>query len=320
MAKRYKTLEQWIRETMTDSRENPETDKEAGCTALALVYVQPTGGVKELDPVRLTGKTWNPKDIAARFQGKAETFAQDMGGVQTFQILAFFGSREPQAFHNFKVVDGEISHGGENRSTKEAPDAQGLVGFTMRHLERTQEMFTALAQGFVSRAVEREEKLYERENKMREEVHDASLIIREMIMDRRKELFDMEMARLKFARDANNQQKMFEQAPALINVISGQEVFPQSTADKNLVDALCERVSADQVDGLVMGGIIPETLSGPLKLRIGQWQEEQKKKAEALKTLPAATGIEGETSTNIVPFDKNKDKKGGGQSGAPAAT
>lgn len=318
--KRYKTLEQWVKETLSESRENPESGKEGACTALALLYMQPQGGTKELDVVRLTGKTWNPKDIADRFKGKGETYAQDLGGSQTFQIQAFFGSREPQAFHNFRVVDGELTHGGSDRNVKESPDATGMLAFTMRHLERTQEQLMALAGGFVARADAREERMSIREEKLREELNDATLIIREMIMEKRKDAFDQDMARLKYARDSKNQSTMLEQAPALINTIAGQEVFPISVADKNLVDSLCERVDPDQVDMLVMSKIIPENLASPLKLRIGQYREEQAKKAEAIKQLPVASGIEGESSSNIVPFDKNK--KGGGQSGsgAPAAT
>ena len=318
-SKRYPTLEQWVRETLSDTREHPESGKEGACTAISLLYVQPQGGTKELDSIRLTGKTWNPKDVAGRLQGKAETYAQDMGGNQTFQIHAFYGSREPQAFHNFRVVDGEIANGGADRGVKENPDATGMLAFTMRHLERTQEMFQALAQGFVQRADAREERMAVREEKSREELSDAYAIVREMIMNQKKAEFDMDMQRLKFARDASNQERMFQQAPALINTISGQEVFPQSVADKTLIDGLCERVAPEQVDMLVATGILTENMVGPLKLRIAQYREEQAKKAEALKTLPVASGLEGES--NIVPFPQEK-KKGGGQSGsgAPAAT
>jgi hypothetical protein len=322
VTKRYKTLEQWIRETLSDTREQTESGKDSACTAIALLYMKPAGGSVDLDIIKLTGKTWNPKDIADRFRGKAETYAQDMGGQQTFQLHAFFGSREPQAFHNFRVVDGEISNGGADRGVKENPDSTGLVAFTMRHLERTQEMFQTLAQGFVARAVEREEKLYAREEKMREELNDAYAIVREMVMNQKRSEFDMDMQRMKFARDAANQERMFAQAPALVNTIAGQEVFPQAVADKSLVDQLCEKVAPEQVDMLVAGGIIPADMAGPLKLRIGQYREEQARKAEAIKSLPAASGIEGETNTNIVPFDRDKDKKKGGNqsgSGAPAA-
>jgi hypothetical protein len=317
--KRYKTLDQWVQEVLSETRENAESGKDGACTALALLYMQPQGGSKDLDIVRLTGKTWKPKDIADRFRGKAETFAQDMPGRQSFQVQAFFGSREPQAFHPFVVADGELAHGGADRTVKETPDSQGLVAFTMRHLERTQESLMTLAQGFVQRADAREERMAIREEKSREELNDAYSIVREMIMNTKKAEFDMEIAKLKYARDSANQASMFQQAPALINTISGQDIFPVSVADKNLVDSLCERVAPEQVDMLVATGIIPDNLAGPLKLRIGQWREEQSKKAEALKTLPIASGIEGETSTNIVPFDRNKDKKGGGASGAPAA-
>lgn len=318
-SKRYKTLEQWVQEILSETRENPESGKDGACTALALLFMQPQGGSKELDVIRLAGKTWKGKDIADRFRGKAETFAQDMPGRQSFQVQAFFGTREPQAFHPFVVADGEIAHGGADRTVKETPDSQGLVAFTMRHLERTQEQLMALATGFVQRADAREERMAIREEKSREELNDAYAIVREMVMNQKKAEFDMEMAKLKYLRDSKNQGLMLEQAPALLNVISGQELFPLSVADKNLVDSLCERVTPEQVDGLVMTGIVPENLAGTLKLRIGQYHEEQAKKAEALKTLPAASGIPGE-STNIVPFDKNK--KGGGQSGssAPAST
>jgi hypothetical protein len=307
MAKRYKTLEQWVRETLSESRQNDAAGgKDSGCTALALAYMQPTGGLKDLDIVRLSGKTWNSKDLADRFQGKAETFAQDMGGVQMFQVLAFFGSREPQAFHNFKVVDGEIAHGGEDRRVKETPDSQGLVGFTMRHLERTQDLLTTLVQGIVAKSVEREKVLYDQIDKQREELNDSTLIIREMIMEKRKDAFDMDMRRLEFQRDSKNQGLMLEQAPALINTISGKEVFPQTTADKQLVDRLCEKVAPENVDQLVGLGVIPAEMAGPLKLRIAQYREEQAKKVAELKNLPVAAGVPGETSSNLVPFDRKK--------------
>lgn len=320
MAKRYKTLEQWIAETIADTKENPESGKDGPCTAIALLYMQPTGGTKDLDVIKLTGKTWKAKDIADRFRGKAETFAQDLGGLQSFQLQAFFGTREPQAFHPFRVLDGEVSHGGADRQVKEDTTASGQVAFFMRHIERKDEQFMLLAQGFVARADAREERMAQREEKLREELNDATLIIREMIMEKRKDAFEQDIARMKFKRDSENQSAMLQAAPGLINTIAGAEVFPQALTDKNLLDQLCEKVAPDQVDQLVTIGLISAEMAGPLKLRIGQWREEQAKKAEAVKSLPVATGVPGE-STNIVPIDRNRDKKGGGgQSGAPAAT
>jgi hypothetical protein len=283
--RRFKTLELWIKEALSDD------EKDGLCTALGLVYRKPEGGTKEIHTVKLTGKTWEPKNLADLFTGKAETFAQDLPGRQTFEILAFYGGRrEAEAQHPFGVQDGEISAGGAGRSIKETPDNVGLTAQLMRHLERKDEALQGIIAGFSAVTLQMHQRTIEREEKMRDEVNEAYTIVREMIMDRKKADFDMEMAKLKYQRDSVNQERLMKQAPGLINVAAGREVFPQSTADTALMDALALRFTPEHVDAMVAMGMMTAEESGPLKLRIAQAHEQAKKLEDATKQLPPAHG------------------------------
>ena len=93
-----------------------------------------------------------------------------------------------------------------------------------------------------------------------------------------------------------------------------------------LFDDLFAKLSVKQVDALVKAkkawreAYDREKRLKEKRLKEAGVTEDTAKKVEALKTLPIASGLEGESTSNIVPFDRNKDKKGSGQSGTPAAT
>jgi hypothetical protein len=93
--RKYKTLESWIKEAISDS------DKEDSCTALALVYKKTEGGTREVHSIKLGGKTWKIEDLATLFKGKAEAYAQDFGGIQKFELQAFYGTKNLKRFTPF---------------------------------------------------------------------------------------------------------------------------------------------------------------------------------------------------------------------------
>lgn len=283
--KRFKPLETWIKEALSDS------EKDGPCTALSVVYKKPEGGTKEIHSVKLSGKTWVAKDLADLFTGKAESFAQDLAGIQMFELLAFYGNRrEEEASHNFRVVDGELSAGGASRGVRESPDATGMTAQLMRHLERKDETMLALVQGMTQSLMTRNVRLEEREVVMREELNDAYLLVREMIMKQKIADQQMEIERLRFVRDSNNQERMLAQAPALINTAAGKEVFPQSVVDTTIIEKLAAKIDPEKVDMLVQAGVISAEDAGPLKLRIEEFRAKQKREIEAVKELPPASG------------------------------
>lgn len=279
------TIEKWIRDVLAD------TDKDGPCTGLGLIYKKPEGGTKELDAIKLSGKTWEAKNLAERIQGKAETFAQDLTGIQNFSVLAFYKERkEAEAELPFVVVDGEVSSGGIGRKVKETPDSQGLTAQLMRHLERREEMMVQIVQSFAATSLQREIKMYEREEKSRDEVNDAYAIVRDLIMKAKQDDHQMAMELLEKQQSLRQKEQIFKTLPAVINTVADKEIIPQATADTALIEMIAESVKPEQIETLEKMGVIKPEAASILKLRLLKVREDRAKEAEEAKKLPPAGG------------------------------
>lgn len=279
--RKYKTLESWISEALTNS------EKDGICSALTCVYNKPhQGGTKEVHTVKLIGKTWEPAKLAELFKGKAETFAQDLGGIQTFELQAFYGASETQATHTFTIVDGEIRAGGQERGVKETPDGPGIVAQSMRHAEKFAELTTNLIQQISVTSVQREIQSHEREHQLQTEVSDAYNIIRDMLMKQVTAQHELVMQRLQYERSTAERKKFLELAPALANTVAGREIFPQSVADTSIIETLATKIKPEALEMLVKSGLLPPELAGTLSVRFEEVLEKKKKESEELKKLP----------------------------------
>jgi hypothetical protein len=278
--RKFKTLEDWIREALADS------DKEKPCSAMACIYHKMGGGTKEVHSIKIAGKTWNGKDLAALFQGKAEMFAQDLGGIQSFEMQAFYGESEPQASHPFKIIDGEVSIGGANRVVRETPDGAGIVAQSMRHTEKAMELMCTMVQQTSVMAAQREARWYAREEELQTEVTESYKIIREMLMEKVGADHEMRMKEMEFARKAATQKELLGMVPPLLNQISGKEVFPQATSDTALLDAIAEKVKPEFLEQLGMTGVIPPALMGPLSMRLTEALKRKEAERVALAKVP----------------------------------
>lgn len=87
MISKRQTLDAWIAECMTDD------EKDGPLSNLVLIHV----GSREIevDHVKIVpgGKKWSPGELAMRFRGRAEHYAQDLSGAQTFNMLGFFSRK-----------------------------------------------------------------------------------------------------------------------------------------------------------------------------------------------------------------------------------
>src|SRR5271157_2018713 len=128
MARKRITIEQWITEALSDG------DKGKPCSALSLVHIKGVGQ-EEVHTKQFTAPV-QPKQLAEFFIDRATGFAQDLSGLQTFRLLAFYGSAEPQAALPFTVADGELTGGGESPFAKNEPTQVGLLGQLMKHNEQ----------------------------------------------------------------------------------------------------------------------------------------------------------------------------------------
>jgi hypothetical protein len=271
MARKRITIEQWITEALSDP------DKGKACTALSLVHVRGVGQ-EEVHTKPLTG-TVKAKDLAEFFIARATGFAQDLAGIQTFRLLAFYGSNEPQGAFPFTVADGELTGGGESAFAKHEPTQTGLIGQLMKHNEQTMAMALDLAKTMAVSAVQREAA-------MRQEVSEAQLIVRDVIMNMRKEAHEWRLKELEFQRSSDERRMLGKALPSIINHLSGREVLAGSYADSELLDALAMRVKPEMLQQLIAMNILTQEQGTLLAARFAQAVEERKKEVEALKMVP----------------------------------
>jgi hypothetical protein len=267
MAKRI-TLDQWIRSALTDE------DKEGACTTMSLVHKQ---GVADLEvhSVRFGAKNTDPKALADLFQAKADAYSQDLTGVQTFNLLAFYGNRtSPEARHPFLVTSQTDYQG----LATEPPDERGK---TMQGMRLTE----AIVQGtfrqtsVVFQATQMMiENLLKQNTVLMAENREYFEITKNALVEQAKREHSFEMSRLEYERSSGERRKWLSMLPALANTIFGREVFPQNTADTALLEAAVDNLTAEQAQKLAAS--LPPEIVGPLMQRLAQIHEKKELEAE----------------------------------------
>lgn len=295
----YRTTDSWIREQL----DNPERKLKS----LQILQNLSTGGSKEVKTLPLSGKTWNPEQVLRVVKGLSEQEVQDRPGRHSFELRAFFEGDETASEHiSYTVEDGEFKPTG-SRNLSEGANLIGIVGQFMRHNETIHLMMKTMSEGIAIRAVQREDALFQREEKFRVELNEAYAIVREASFAKTQTEHNMQMERLRFERETSNQQLMLKQAPGLLNAVSGQEIVPNEMGDTALIDEIALNVDPEKLEMLVQAGILPAKNLAALQMRFKTARDKREKELEELKRIPA--GDTGEVS-NVLPMVRPKEDVG----------
>lgn len=241
MARTKQTLAEWIKEAMNDADKlSLETEEVKKCTGFSLVHLASGVHEKEIHSVRLGSKAHSAEELGRLFMHKAESYCQELPGVQLFTLLAFYNNETtPAARHPFRI-QGEIAYEGTGT---EAPTAMGLTQQQMRHTE-----------GLVSGSFRQNAMTFEVLLELtREQAMEARTTRKENteLVNMMKELM-MQNLQLQYSNSMqlatrNDISKLIGMAPALVNSIAGKEVFPTSSADTAIMEALAQSMTPDQV-------------------------------------------------------------------------
>jgi hypothetical protein len=269
-----KSLASWLDEAMSDQ------DKDGSLSMIALVHMVGLQQ-KELHVTRFSsGKQWSPKDLATMFQDKAETYAQDLPGIQTFQLLAFYGKDQPEAYLPF-TINQNIEPA--NGLGTEPPNEQGQRQQSMRHTEMLLSQVYRRQQvmdDHSMRMIERQGSMIER---LVQENQEAFSIMKEMMMEAATQNHERRMRELEFERSTAERKKWLSYAPALLNTVLGREIFPQSTADTALIEAVADSLTEE--DMMKLASTLKPELMGPLAHRLTQYMQKKNREAEEAKKL-----------------------------------
>ncbi len=331
--RRRVSLGEWIQEARAE-----EGDRGEKCIAFALTHMKGTSPT-EVHVIRLGGKDWTSTALGEVFQRKAETYAQDLPGMQTFNLLAFyvpdeksgdkltFGISEnapatamqPGAHHIFTVggrlADGETGYGG---LMTEAPTAGGTLQMAMR---LTNDMYqrNSAQQGLIfAQQTQLIQELHREAMDAKAEARDGFVLVKEMIMQQLQMQHDSEMKALEFKRSSEERKLWIAFGPPLLNTIAGREIFPQNMADTQILDGLAEIVDEDTIKelGMKVGAKYPDkvgVIMGPLMERFTIAMKKkalaQEQQGAVVKRLSLSADPEADAAGGVSPAQLTEGEK-----------
>lgn len=277
MAKKRVTVEDWIVQVFADP------DKGKPCTAIGLVHVKGVGydeiHTKEFAP----GVPQDPKALAQFFVDRAEATSQDLPGVQTFKLLAFYGKNEPQNHHYFTAVEGSLTAGtSDTPFSRHEPTQVGILAQLMKHNETVMLMNTDIVRTYAVASLERE-------HEFRREQGEMTMILRDVLLNMNKEKHEMRLKELEFQRSTEERRMMGKALPTVINYLSGREVMPEHHADSELLDSLALKVQPEQLEMMVSAGFMTHEQAAVLAHRFQKARERAQQQADMVRTIPPET-------------------------------
>lgn len=284
------TLEQWIFEVLND------TDKKSKCSGLGLVH-RVGVATQEIHSVEIGSRKWDARELAVLFKGKAENYAAELVGVQTFNLLAFYGgSKEPEAIKPF-IENGVTDFNG---LATEGPTKDGLLQQLMRHTEAERQIGAKQVQGLIEMTMTLANVVVKENLALRQESRENFDMIKTLVMGQVENREAARLKELQFQRESAERAKWLSFAPAVVNRVFGRDVLPESLEDTALIEGLAERLTEEDFAKLARSGISPEVM-GPFAARMAGLLEKKRKAHEQARAAMNgadpeldATGLEPE--------------------------
>jgi hypothetical protein len=286
VAKRRLTVDQWVHQVISEV-----VDGKA-CSAVSLLHLKGVGGATEEVVTKPLEGTVNVKELADNLIGRAEGFSQDIPGIQTFKLIAFYGSNEPHTPFHFTTSDGNIISRTEAAQSAHEPTPAGLLGQLMKHNEnlmhQNNQLVTAnmtMAQGMMAMCFGNDgvvQRSMRAQLEAIEVVKDASLDM----FDKRRQLV---LEEHKAAQELQTRKAIIDAVPHLVNRWTGHEVFDEKSNRAKLLETIALKMSPDDLKLLVEMGKISKEESLVISAQFAAIVEEKKKELEALRKVPSET-------------------------------
>lgn len=289
-----KTLDAWIHEILTDN------DYGGKCTRIVLSHMVGTGRT-EIHTLKLspTGSV-EPKALATMFIGKADAYCQDMRGENRFILDAYWQSTEAQAFQPF-TRRGQVdnSSGLTHPATEEGRLMQkmeweaNLIGQVYRRQERQDQREDRAAE----RMEAEREGFYRDRVRLMEENFKFFGLLKEIMVMQNLDAHKQAMDRLAYQRATQREEKLMNAIPMMANMVTGKEIFPQSTIDTTIIEALAKKLTPEMVGMLGMLGLTDEE-QGIIMHRLNQAREKADKEEQHRAQLPTSS-MSGEEELSL---------------------
>jgi hypothetical protein len=291
MSKRRQTIDQWVAMVIA------EVVDQKPCSAIALLHLKGVGGATEEVVTKPIEGNVHIREMADHLLGRAEGFSQDLPGLQTFKLLAFYGTNEPHHPFHFTTSDGTLVSRTEATMSAHEPTPTGFLGQAMKHIEvlmhQNNQLVTAnmtMANGVMSMCFG-PEGLVTRSIRMQLEAVEVAKDAQLDMFEKRRAL---EMQQQEHAKELQTRKAIIEGIPHLVNRWTGREVFDEKANKAAIVDKLAFRFGPQDLDMLEQIGKISREEKLVLQATFAEIVEQKKKELEALKTVPTEEGLSSE--------------------------
>jgi hypothetical protein len=284
MAKRRQTVDTWVESVIKEVIDG------RGCSAISCLHLKGVGGAtEEVVTKPIEGATINVGDLANFLIGRAEGFSQDLAGLQTFKLIAFYGTNEPHNPFHFTTSDGTVMSRSETMMSAHEPTPTGFFGQTMKHIESLMAQNNQLVTANMTMANNFMAMCFGPQGIVQQSIKaqvEAVEVVKDAMLDMHKERKEATILEHKAAQDLQMRKAIIDAAPHFINRITGHEIFDEKNNDSKIIEALALKVSPQDLEMLVAMGKLSKEQALLLSARFAAIVEEKRKELEAIKKVP----------------------------------
>ncbi len=287
MAKKRQSVDQWVQSVIAEKVEDKV------CSAIALLHLKGVGGATEEITSKPIEGTIDVAELANFLVGRAEGFSQDLPGLQTFKLIAFYGTNEAHNPFHFTTSDGNVTSRTEIMMSAHEPTPTGLLGQLMKHNEalmmQNNQLVTAnmtMANGVLAMCFGPQGVI---QASIRAQLETVE-IVKDVNLDMFKQRRELALEEHKAASDLQTRKAIIDALPHLVNRFTGHEVFNESNNRAKAFETLALKFTPKDIEFLVGMGKLTQEEGLILSAQCSAIIEEKRKEAEALKTVPSEEG------------------------------
>jgi hypothetical protein len=287
MAKRRQTVDTWVQTVISEVIEGRQ------CSAVTCLHLKGVGGATEEVVTRPLEGPVNAKELADHLVGRAEGFAQELAGLQTFKLLAFYGNAEPHNPFHFTVSDGTVISRSEAMQSAHEPTPVGLLGQLMKHNEQLVQQNMALtqanmqiAQGVLGMCLGPQGVIAQ----SRQSELECIAVVKDASLTMLKERKEARIEELRAVQQLQTRKAIMDALPHMVNRWTGHEVFSETSNKAAIVDKLAMKVTPQDLELLVGMGKLTREEALVLAAEFAAIVEGKKKELEALRNVPSEEG------------------------------
>ncbi len=284
MAKKRQTVEQWVQSVIAEEVDGKK------CTAISLLHLKGVGGATEEITTRPVEGTIDINEVANFLFGRAEGFSQDLPGLQTFKLIAFYGTNEPRNPFHFTTSDGNVTSRSEIMMSAHEPTPTGLLGQQMKHIEALIAQNTGLVTANMTMANGIVAMCFGKEGVVQASIRsqlEAVEVVKDAMLDMHKQRRELVIEEHKAAQDLQTRKAIIDAIPTLVNRFSGHEVFDEKANRAKIFETLALKFGPKDMEFLVSMGKLTQEEATILSAQFAMIVEEKRKELEALKTVPS---------------------------------